>query len=276
VDAYNHILIRYNAVNGEELRRYQEACLARETPSLTLAPRVRNSYTPGTDSNTDGEGSNSPSPISLGSSGGGSVQGRHAQITGSNELHVVRSNVNTASSTPRPGSSESGGSGESYCQRGASANASAMWQQYAPTAMSEPDPQVAKLNMNLSGQLGQSYGSRPSYKRLASQTLGPELIKRTAIAGGGEGGGGDGTDGYDGGGGDSGYEYEIPDPPPPILRKRSNSSPTSSNSRPTHMFNPVSFHALPSYSSSSGARAGTGNGAPRPPLHNSHLQMAQH
>lgn len=252
-------LIRYHNVHAEELRRYQEACLARETPSLTLAPRVRTSHTPGTDSNTDGEGSNSPSPISLGSSGGGS-----AQIRG-NTLHAVRSNVNTASSTPRPGSSESGGSGESYGQRVTSANA--MWHQYGPPAMSEPDPQVAKSNMDLSGQIGHSYGSRPrpSYKRLASQTLGPEVIKRTAVGGDGGGGGGD-TDGYDGDrGGDSAYEYEIPEPPPPIPRKRSNSSPTSSNSRPTHMFNSVGFHALPPYPSGGGASAA--------PPHNSHVQV---
>ena len=146
-----------------------------------------------------------------------------------------------------------------------------MWQHYGPPAMAEPEPRVAKLNMNLAGQIGQAYSSqaRPSFKRLASQTLGPELAKRAAVSGGGnDGRDANGMGDYDDGGDDSGHEYEIPDPPP-IPRKRSNSSPTSSNSRPPNTYNSVGFQALPPFSSASGS--GTYNGA----SYNSHIQIAR-
>lgn len=252
-----NMIIRYNA---DDLRRYQQACLARVTPSLTLAPRIRNSHTPGADSNTD-EASNSPSPISGGSSGGGSGQSGYVPIGGGDiTFNIPPGNSHAISPTSRSGSSQSGGSCDSYGQRGPNAGATTMWHQFGPPAMSEPDPQVAKLNMNLTGQIGQTCSSqlRPGYKRLASQTLGPELIKRTAVSGRGDDGGGNDRCGDNAGGGnDDVFGYEIPDPPPPIARKRCNSSPT---------YNSVGFQPLPPFSAGASAATGHGNSALLPPL----------
>jgi hypothetical protein len=260
-----NMIIRYNA---DDLRRYQQACLARVTPSLTLAPRVRSSHTPGADSNTDGA-SNSPSPTSGGSSGGGSGQNGYVPIGGGNSTFSIPGTLHAISPTSRSGSSQSGGSCDSYGQRGPSAGGTTMWHQFGPPAMSEPDPQVAKLNMNMTGQ---TYSSqpRPSYKRLASQTLGPELIKRTAVPGRGSDGGGNDRHEDDGSGGNGDvFKYEIPDPPPPIARKRCNSSPT---------YNSVGFQPLPAFSAGASAATGHGNSALLPPVphsHNSHAQMTQ-
>lgn len=294
---------RYNLANAEELRRYQEACLARETPSLTLAPpRSRNAsmsnnvvpsathpfitspghsthdaYSVGGGADDQDGGSNSPSPGSIGtgtgSTGSGSVHSNSGRYANNNSLYVPSQ---TAGS--RPGSSQSTSSHGHATSHGANTAWSTNGLQYPQTTMSvpEPDAHLAKANMNISGQLGggqyvSSSGSqsgsgavaprpRPSWKRLASHTLGPELIKSARVD---EYGSGDNNDDNDGdiSGGDGGFEI----PRPPSLaghRKRSNSSPTSSHNSSRPMQNTgsgngffggagnnsgiVGFHPLPS------------------------------
>ncbi|KAF8312530.1 hypothetical protein DL93DRAFT_1310614 [Clavulina sp. PMI_390] len=222
-------------MSPDEVLKYQEACFARdETPALTLQPpRSRHASVsgggsgsvtpPGTESTQDDEHHSSPRSVGSGGSGSGSGSGggSAASIRSAGRVYVP-SNV----------SATSGGS-----------PSAALWQMYSGAqgggmSVPEPEPHLAKANMDLAGQLGTeqflslagdigattggtSLRPRPSFKRLASQSLGPDSTKSARVEGGDEA-----EDDVDAG-------FSIPRPPPFLAghgRKRSNSSPSQSNS----------------------------------------------
>lgn len=207
----------------EELEPYQQACLARN--SLCLAPP----------------------PVGRGRTG--------FRTTPGSARDPSRSPTDGDPSNPASPSSSGSGSGSLSTRSGWTSGVRGGG--VGAIAVSAPDRPFAKDN--LTHQLGPQ--PRPSYKRLASMTLGPGESKsmRTESCANvhAEGAMIDDVDGQSGRGGGGGGGYELGTAQRPGLqqhqRKRSNSSPTSAASRPPNLFAIGGFPAHPAFSSSSSA-----------------------
>ncbi|KAF8339646.1 uncharacterized protein EI90DRAFT_2263806 [Cantharellus anzutake] len=202
----------------DDLRKYQEACLAREPLALRLQPPartlLRKSIVPHS-LNTVGSGRESRSGSGSGSGGHGSLNSPDSSNAGSPGGETNVSNAPTPASTystssPHPPfrstsvtdvstSVSDAAAGRSSSLSPSSAN--------AISALSATAPPGPLAKSNLTGQIGDP---RPSYKRLASHTLTQDTSKRATLLRGGEGGQGNTSSGAGAGTGASVPGYGVP------------------------------------------------------------------
>ncbi|KAL7279492.1 hypothetical protein ACG7TL_007335 [Trametes sanguinea] len=195
--AYNST-VRTTLHDAEDLKSYEQAVLARKAPmQLNLQPKRKGSVNPGPSQSAQAGAtmkSKSMSPVVPHAAYGGSSssnpgQDGNANMGGGSKISEL---LNRPASSSSVGTTGSSGSGVSLPSNASTANTSQASSSLAhafganpgerpSTSDGQPQPQQSQ-SMQMPSQ--DAYGGsayRPSFKRIASQTLGPDNAKRALL-----------------------------------------------------------------------------------------------
>ncbi|KAI0656366.1 hypothetical protein C8Q70DRAFT_331473 [Cubamyces menziesii] len=193
--AYNST-VRTTLHDAEDLKSYEQAVLARKAPiQLNLVPKRKGSLAANSQSqsqsNTMGK-SKSMSPVVPHASYGGSSSsnpGQDSAMSGGSKISELLNRPASSSSAGTTGSSGSGlsvpsNASTSNTSQASSSLAHAFGGERPSTSDGQPHPQMSSQPMQMQMQGQDAYGGssyRPSFKRIASQTLGPDNAKRALL-----------------------------------------------------------------------------------------------
>ncbi|CDO77966.1 hypothetical protein BN946_scf184607.g1 [Trametes cinnabarina] len=196
--AYNST-VRTTLHDAEDLKSYEQAVLARKAPiQLNLVPKRKGSVAthPGSSQSQQGGSvkSKSMSPVLPNATYGGSSSSNvghdgNTNMSGSSRISEL---LNRPASSSSAGTTGSSGSGVSLPSNASTANTSQASSSLAHAFGAEAGSRPSTSDGNPQSQQSQSmqaapqetYGGstyRPSFKRIASQTLGPDNAKRALL-----------------------------------------------------------------------------------------------
>ncbi|KAI0327072.1 hypothetical protein GY45DRAFT_1437216 [Cubamyces sp. BRFM 1775] len=193
--AYNST-VRTTLHDAEDLKSYEQAVLARKAPmQLNLVPKRKGSLAANSQSQSQAQPnsmgkSKSMSPVVPHASYGGSSSSNSGQDSGMGGGSKISELLNRPASSSSAGTTGSSGSGLSVPSNASTSNTSQASSSLAhafgggrpSTSDGQPHSQVSSQQMQMQGQ--DAYGGssyRPSFKRIASQTLGPDNAKRALL-----------------------------------------------------------------------------------------------
>ncbi|OSC97873.1 hypothetical protein PYCCODRAFT_1098534 [Trametes coccinea BRFM310] len=192
--AYNST-VRTTLHDAEDLKSYEQAVLARKAPiQLNLVPKRKGSVNPGPSQSPQGGPtmkSKSMSPVVPHAAYGGSSSSNPGQDGNANKSggSKISELLNRPASSSSVGTTGSSGSGVSLPSNASTANTSQASSSLAHAfganpgerpSTSDGQPQPQQVQMSSQDAYGGS-AYRPSFKRIASQTLGPENAKRALL-----------------------------------------------------------------------------------------------